>query len=141
MDPKNSGLQPARRDAGQAPPDPENRSPGAVATATRAEVQTNALRQTYSTLAAHGSQATSVAPTAALRIVISPTPSGRKWTASLKDRLICRSAWPFVVSARLLLAEGSPADAMVEMWRPDSDEWALSGRLGEVRQLRTDPTV
>ena len=117
------------------PPDPENRSPGAVATATAAEVQTSILKQTsssYPTLAAHASQIRSVKPTAAIRIVISPTPSGRKWIALLGERVLCVSAWPFVRSARLLLAEGYPADTMVEMWRPNSDEWALRGRLGAV---------
>ena len=31
-----------------------------------------------------------------------------------------------------LLAEGYPADTMVELWRPNTDEWALRGRLGAV---------
>jgi hypothetical protein len=69
---------------------------------------------------------------APLRIVIVPTPSGRKWTARLGERVLCVSAWPFVKSARLLLAEGYPADAFIEMWRPNSDAWALRGRLGAV---------
>ena len=69
---------------------------------------------------------------APLRIVIEATGSGRKWTARLGDRVVCESAWPFVMSARLLLAEGFPADTVVEMWRPNSDEWALKGRLGAV---------
>ena len=79
------------------PPDPENGSPGAVATATGAEVQTSILQQTsssYPKLAAHASQIRPVKPTAAIRIVISPTPSGRKWTARLDDRVLCVSAWP-----------------------------------------------
>jgi len=37
-----------------------------------------------------------------------------------------------VMSARLLLAEGFPADTVIEMWRPNGDEWALKGRLGAV---------
>jgi hypothetical protein len=64
--------------------------------------------------------------------VIEPTTSGRKWIASLDDRVLCVTAWPFVKSARLLLAEGYPADATVEMWRPNTDEFALRGRLGTV---------
>ena len=36
------------------------------------------------------------------------------------------------MSARLLLAEGFPADTVIEIWRPNSDEWALKGRLGAV---------
>ena len=67
-----------------------------------------------------------------LRIVIVPTASRKKWTARLNDRVLCVSAWPFVMSARLLLAEGYPADAFIEMWRPNSDAWALRGRLGAV---------
>ena len=69
---------------------------------------------------------------APLRIVIVPTASRKKWTARLNDRVLCVSAWPFVMSARLLLAEGYPADTMVEMWRPNTAEWALRGRLGAV---------
>ena len=117
------------------PPDPENGSPGAVATATGAEVQTSVLRQTnpnYAEIAAHASQITPVKPNALLRIVIVPTASRKKWTARLDDRVLCVSAWPFVISARLLLAEGYPADTMVEVWRPNTDEWALRGRLGAV---------
>ncbi len=69
---------------------------------------------------------------APLRIVIVPTASRKKWTARLNGRVLCVSAWPFVMSARLLLAEGYPADATVEMWRPNANEWALRGRLGAV---------
>jgi hypothetical protein len=64
--------------------------------------------------------------------VIEPTASGRKWTARLGDRVLCVTAWPFVKSARLLLAEGYPADTVIEMWRPNTREWALRGRLGVV---------
>ena len=60
------------------------------------------------------------------------TASGRKWIAHLGDRVLCVTAWPFVKSARLLLAEGYPADTVIEMWRPNSDESALKGRLGAV---------
>jgi hypothetical protein len=69
---------------------------------------------------------------APLHIVIEPTASGRKWIARLGARVLCVSAWPFVKSARLLLAEGYPADAVIEMWRPNTYEWALRGRLGTV---------
>jgi hypothetical protein len=69
---------------------------------------------------------------APLRLVIEPTASGRKWTARLGDRVLCVSASPFVRSARLLLDEGYPADAVIEMWRPNTEEWALRGRLGAV---------
>jgi hypothetical protein len=30
----------------------------------------------------------------------------------------------------LLLAEGHPADTVIEIWRPNADEWAMRGRLG-----------
>jgi hypothetical protein len=69
---------------------------------------------------------------APLRIVIVPTASRKKWTARLDDRVLCVSAWPLVKSARLLLDEGYPADAMVELWRPNTGEWAIRGRLGAV---------
>jgi len=64
--------------------------------------------------------------------LIEPTASGRKWIARLRDRVLCVSAWPFVKSARRLLAEGHPADTVIEMWRPNTADWALRGRLGAV---------
>ena len=78
------------------------------------------------------SPTTPVKSPAPLRIVIEPTASGRKWIARLGDRVLCVSASPFVKSARLLLDEGYPADAVIEMWRPNTEEWALRGRLGAV---------
>jgi hypothetical protein len=69
---------------------------------------------------------------APLQIVIEPTASGRKWIARLGDRAVCESTSPFVKSARLLLAEGYPADTVIEMWRPNTREWALRGCLGVV---------
>jgi hypothetical protein len=69
---------------------------------------------------------------APLEIVIERTAGGRKWTARLDDRVLCVTAWPFVKPARLLLAEGYPADTVIEMWRPNTREWALRGRLGAV---------
>jgi hypothetical protein len=68
----------------------------------------------------------------ALRIIIERTKSGRKWVARLGDRVLCVAAAPFVKSARLILAEGYPACTMIEMWRPDTADWALRGRLGAV---------
>jgi hypothetical protein len=75
---------------------------------------------------------TTVARASPLRLVIEPTVSGRKWTARLGDRVLCTSVWPFVKSARVLLAEGHPADTVIEIWRPNTDEWAMRGRLGAV---------
>jgi hypothetical protein len=73
-----------------------------------------------------------------LRIVVVPTASRKKWTARLDDRVLCVSAWPFVMSARLLLAEGYPADAMVELWRPNTGECAMRGRLGAIAAVVID---
>jgi hypothetical protein len=118
----------------ERPPDSENGSPGAAGTVTGADVQ-SVLRRTiasYRKVVPHASATTPVTPAAPLWIVIEPTASGRKWIARLGDRVLCRSTWPFVMSARLLLAEGHPADAVLEMWRPDTDEWALRGKLGKV---------
>jgi hypothetical protein len=67
-----------------------------------------------------------------LRIIIEPTKRGRKWVARLGDRVLCVAAAPFVKSARILLAEGHSADTLIEMWRPNTAEWALRGRLGAV---------
>ena len=67
-----------------------------------------------------------------LRIIIEPTKSGRKWIVRLDNRIVCVSAWPFVKSARRLLAEGHPAEAVFEMWRPGDDAFSLRGKLGAV---------
>jgi hypothetical protein len=123
-----------KRRSGLPPPhDSKNESPGAVATATGAEVQSVLRRTTpnYSKNVAHASP-TTPRPSTPLRIVIELTASGRKWTARLDDRVLCVTAWPFVKSARSLLAEGYPADTVIEMWRPNTREWALRGRLGAV---------
>ena len=64
--------------------------------------------------------------------MVEPTASRRKWIARLDDRVLCVSSWPFVKSARLLLADGYSADTQIEMWRPNTGEWALRGRLGAV---------
>lgn len=76
-----------------------------------------------------GAIGTQAAP---LRVIVTLTASGRKWIACLGDRVLCRSAWPFVMPARLLLAEGYPADTVIEMWRSNTDEWALRGCVGAV---------
>ena len=44
------------------------------------------------------------------------------------------TAWPFVKSARLLSAEGHPADAVIEMWRPNTE--ATSNPSSTVRAER-----
>ena len=124
----------------ERPPDTENGSPGTVGTVTGTEVQ-NALRRTTTrspNIAAHASPTTPVRPAAPLRIVIEPTASGRKWIARLGKRVICRCASPFITSARVLLAEGHQADAVIEMRRPNADEFALRGRLGAVAATLID---
>lgn len=74
----------------------------------------------------------------ALRIVIEPTASGRKWIARLGGRVLCIAAALFVQSARVLLAEGWSPDTWIEMWRPGSTEWALRGRVGLVAAVVLD---
>lgn len=69
---------------------------------------------------------------APVRIIVEPTVSGRKWSARYDDRVLCVSAWPFVKSARRLLAEGHSANAVIEMWRPDAEAWSLRGKIGAV---------
>jgi len=51
------------------------------------------------------------------------------------------TAWPFVKSARLLLVEGHPADAVIEMWRPNTDAWALRGHLDSVAATAIEDAV
>jgi hypothetical protein len=70
--------------------------------------------------------------------VIEPTESRRKWSARLGDRVLCRSASPFVMSARVLLHEGYPPDALVEVWRHNADAWAMRGRLVAVAATLID---
>jgi hypothetical protein len=75
---------------------------------------------------------------AALRIVIKPTLNGRKWIARLGDQILCVSVSPFVMSARALITAGYPADSVIEMWRPNTDERAFRGRLGVVAATRLE---
>ena len=126
---RNGSMHPRR-----AFPDHENGGPVKVARVTGTIFQSVVRRSTprCRMIVAHASPTTPARPAAPMRIVIEPTASGRKWIARLGDRVLCVTAWPFVMSARLLLAEGFPADTVIEMWRPNSDEWALRGRLGAV---------
>jgi hypothetical protein len=52
--------------------------------------------------------------------------------------VLCVSSWPFVKSARLLLAAGYPADAELQMWRLNTTEFALRGPLGVVAATLID---
>jgi hypothetical protein len=67
-----------------------------------------------------------------LRIVIEPTAKGGKWIARLDGRVLCVATAPLIKSARVLLSEGYPPYAVIEMWRPNTNEWALRGRIGPV---------
>jgi len=125
------------------PPDPENESPGAVGTATGAEVQSvpcvTSSRSSYRKIGGRANSTIAVTPDAPpLYIVIVPTANGRKWIARLGERQICRSTTPLVISARLLLGEGYSADTLIEVWRPDADAWAMRGRLGAVAATLLD---
>ena len=73
----------------------------------------------------------------ALRIIVEPTASGQKWIARLGERVLCIAAAPFIQSARLLLCE-VPPDTVIEMWRPNTKEWALRGRIGAVAATLMD---
>ena len=121
----------------EKPPDPKNESPGTVGTVTGTEFQSVVGRTTlsYRKIVARFSPTTPIKSATPLRIVIEATASGRKWIARLDDRVLCVSAWPFVKSARLLLAESYPADTVVEIWRPNAAEWAMRGRLGAVAAM------
>ena len=61
--------------------------------------------------------------------------------ARLGDRVLCVSVWPFVKSARVLYAEGYPAETVIELWRPDTRDWALRGRLGAVAATLIDGEI
>jgi hypothetical protein len=74
----------------------------------------------------------------AIRIVITPTPSGRKWRASLDGETLCVSASPLVTSARLLIAKGIDPNRAIEMWHQHADAWALRGQLGAVAATLID---
>ena len=101
------------------PPDPENESSGAVGTATGAEVQSVLSGTSSPKIVGRANTTTAVAQDASsLRIMIEPTASRRKWIARLGDRELCRSAWPLVMSARLLVQEGYPSDTLVEVGGP-----------------------
>jgi hypothetical protein len=74
----------------------------------------------------------------ALRIIVEPTASGRKWIARRGERVLCIAAAPFIQSARILLSEKYHPDAVIEMWRANTKEWALRGRIGAVAATLMD---
>ena len=51
------------------------------------------------------------------------------------------SASPFVKAARLLLDGGYPRDAVIEMRRPNTADWALQGRLEAVAATVMDDEI
>jgi hypothetical protein len=90
-------------------------------------------------LSASGSQeAVGTRDGGALRIIVEPTGSGRKWIARLGERVLCIAAAPFIQSARILLSEKYHPDAVIEMWRANTKEWALRGRIGAVAATLMD---
>jgi hypothetical protein len=90
-------------------------------------------------LSASGSQeAVGTGDGGALRIIVEPTGSGRKWIARLGERVLCVAAAPFIQSARILLSEGYHPEAVIEMWHPNTKEWALRGRIGAVAATLMD---
>jgi hypothetical protein len=106
---------------------------------SRRAVSVYAGRQCVAHVVAHAAAALANAGATAiadeqhpLKIVVERTASGKKWSATVNGRVVCVSAWPFVMAARVLLAVGHPADIPIEMWRPGAIEWALRGRLGAV---------
>jgi hypothetical protein len=73
-----------------------------------------------------------------LQVVVSPTASGRKWSATLDGNGLCVSASPFITSARILIAQGFDPNLVVEMWPAGADVWSLRGRLGAVAATLID---
>jgi hypothetical protein len=64
--------------------------------------------------------------------------SGRKWRAQLDGKTLCVCTSPFVMSARLLIAQGFDPIRIIEMYHADADDWALRGRLGVVAATLLD---
>jgi hypothetical protein len=61
---------------------------------------------------------------------------GPVYQAALADgRVLCKSRVPFFAAARVLQAEGVPADTRLEMRRHGSDRTDMHGRLGKLAGL------
>ncbi len=75
---------------------------------------------------------------APLQILVKPTRSGKKWLATFDGQSLGAFASPFISSARILLAKGFPPNLFIEMWRPNTAEWVLRGRLGAVAATLVD---
>jgi hypothetical protein len=75
---------------------------------------------------------------AAIRIIVTPTLSGRKWLATFDGAVLCTSSSPLVISARILLARAFDPARTVEMWHANATTWALRGRLGPVAATLID---
>lgn len=73
-----------------------------------------------------------------VRIVVTPTASGRKWRAVLDGETLCISASPLITTARILIAEGFDPDCIIEMWHAGADAWSLRGGLGAVAATLID---
>ena len=57
----------------------------------------------------------------AIRIIITPTLSGRKWRASLDGEKLCVSASPLITAARLLIEKGFDPARYIEVRHQQAD--------------------
>jgi hypothetical protein len=73
-----------------------------------------------------------------LQVVVSPTPSGRKWRAAVDGKILCVSTSPLIMSARVLIAQGFDPNCMIEMVHAGADSWSLRGQLGAVAATLID---
>jgi hypothetical protein len=65
-----------------------------------------------------------------LQVVVSLTPSRRKWRADFNGKTLCVSTSPLIKSARILIAQGFDPDCTIETVRAHDKVLLLSGRLG-----------
>jgi hypothetical protein len=73
---------------------------------------------------------------ATLRLDVSPS-SGSAGTFDFRlgDRLLCTGETPLLSAARVLLGEGIDPNTVLEMWWPRPTEFALRGRVRQLRRL------
>lgn len=69
-------------------------------------------------------------------VIVTVTPfRADRFTASIDDRIICKSRTPLLSAARVLLARGHSADAILVMRWSEQDHDALRAPLGLAAQL------
>jgi hypothetical protein len=110
----------------------KNANPAAVATASGASGFDLAGRQIGPVATPERERLQGQRPAAPISIVIAPTARGRKWRATLDDKVLCVASAPLVTAARLLIARGFDPTRNIEMWRANATVWALRGKLGAV---------